>query len=93
MSHCMSYSNLPQPQRSDVNMEEKVSNAIQHRSKFKKRLMSQRSYSFNNKGAVLLESNSLHDFMFGLEIDVYISKRGKGESASYFVTKKFVDSS
>ena len=55
--------------------------------------MSQRSYSFNNKGAVLLESNSLHDFMFGLEIDVYISKRGKGESASYFVTKKFVDSS
>ena len=75
-------------------MEEKVSNAIQHiRSKFKKRIMPQRSYSFNNKGAVLLESNSLQDFMFGLEIDVYISKRGKGESASYFVTKKFIDSS
>lgn len=55
--------------------------------------MSQRSYSFNNKGAVLLESNSLQDFMFGLEIDVYISKRGKGESASYFVTKKSIDSS
>ena len=31
--------------------------------------------------------------MVGLEIDSYISKRGKGKSASYFVRKKFIDSS
>ena len=31
--------------------------------------------------------------MIGLEIDGYISKRGKGKSASYFVRKKFIDSS
>ena len=31
--------------------------------------------------------------MIGLEIDGHISKRGKGKSASYFVGKKFIDSS
>ena len=31
--------------------------------------------------------------MVGLEIDGYISKRGKGKSASNFVRKKFIDSS
>ena len=31
--------------------------------------------------------------MVGLEIDSYTSKRGKGKSASYFVRKKFIDSS
>ena len=31
--------------------------------------------------------------MVGLEIDSYISKRGKGKSASHFVRKKFIDSS
>ena len=31
--------------------------------------------------------------MIGLEIDGYISKRGKGKSASYFVRKKFIDRS
>ena len=29
--------------------------------------------------------------MVGLEIDGYISKRGKRKSASYFVKKKFID--
>ena len=51
--------------------------------------MSQWIYSFINKGALFLESNSFQDFMIGLEIDGYISKRGKGKSASYFVRKKF----
>ena len=75
-------------------MEEKILNAIQHiRSKCKKRVTSQRIYSFINKGALFLESNSFQDFMIGLEIDGYISKRGKGKSASYFVRKKFIDSS
>ena len=31
--------------------------------------------------------------MVGLEIDAYISKRGKGKSASYLVRKKFINSS
>ena len=75
-------------------MEDKILNAIQHiRSKGKKRVLSQRIYSFINKGALFLESNSFQDFMIGLEIDGYISKRGKGKSASYFVRKKFIDSS
>ena len=71
-------------------MEEKVLNAIQHiRSKCKKRVTSQRIYSFVNKVALLIESNSFQDFMIGLEIDGYICKRDKGKSASYFVRKKF----
>ena len=71
-------------------MEEKTLNAIQHiRSKCEKRVTSQRIYSFVNKGALFLESNSFQDFMIGLEIDGYICKRGKGKSASYFVRKKF----
>ena len=75
-------------------MEEKILSAIQHiRSKCKKRVASQRIYSFINKGALYLESNSFQDFMVGLEIDGYISKRGEGKSASYFVRKKFIDSS
>ena len=75
-------------------MEEKILNAIQHiRPKCKKRLTSQRIYSFINKGALHLDSNSFQDFMVGLEIDGWISKRGKGKSASYFVRKKFIDSS
>ena len=31
--------------------------------------------------------------MVALEIDAYISKRGKGKSASYLVRKKFINSS
>ena len=58
-----------------------------------KRVRSQRIYSFINEGALFLESNSFQNFMVGLEIDSYISKRGKGKSASYFVRKKFIDSS
>ena len=75
-------------------MEEKILKAIQHiRSKCKKRVTSQRIYSFINKGALFLESNSFQKFLVGLEIDGYISKRGKRKSASYFVRKKFIDSS
>ena len=75
-------------------MEEKSLNAIQHiRSKCKKRVASQTIYSFINKGALFLESNSFQDFMVGLEIDGYISKRSMGKSAPYFVRKKFIDSS
>ena len=50
-------------------------------------------YSFINKGALFLESNSLQDFTIGLEIDGHISRRGAVKSASYFVRKKFIDSS
>ena len=75
-------------------MEEKILNGIQHiRSKCKKRVMYQRIYSFINKGSLFLDSNSFQDFMVGLKIDGYISKRGKEKSASYFVRKKFIDSS
>ena len=71
-------------------MEEKILNTIQHiRSKCKKKVTSQRIYSFTNKGALFLESNSFQDFMIGLEIDGYIFKRGTGKSASYFGRKKF----
>ena len=75
-------------------MEDRILNAIQRiRSKCKKRVTSQRIYSFINKGALFLESNSFQDFMIGLEIDGYISKRGKGKCASYFVRKKFINRS
>ena len=55
--------------------------------------MYQRIYSFINKGSLFLDSNSFQDFMVGLKIDGYISKRGKEKSASYFVRKKFIDNS
>ena len=75
-------------------MEEKILNVIQHiRSKCKKRVKSQRIDNFINKGTLSPESNSFQDFMVGLEIDSYISKRGKGKSTSYFVRKEFIDSS
>ena len=75
-------------------MEDKILNAIQHiRSKGKKRVLSQRIYSFINKGALFLEPNSFQDFMIGLEIDGYISKRVKGKFVSNFVRKKFIDRS
>ena len=55
--------------RKDINMEEKILIAIKHiRWKCQKRVMSQRIYSFINKGALCLESNSFQDFMVGLEI-------------------------
>ena len=63
------------------------------RSKCKQRVMSQRIYSFVNKGALLLESNSFQEFMVALEIDGYTFERGKGRSASYFVRKNYIDSS
>ena len=75
-------------------MEEKILNAIQHiRSKCKKRVTYQKIYSFINKGAVFLESNSFKDSMCGLVIDGYISKRDNGKSPSNFIRKKFIDSS
>ena len=55
--------------------------------------MSQRIYSFINKGALFLESNSFQDFVVGFEIGGFISKRGKGKSAPQFVRKNFIDSS
>ena len=58
-----------------------------------KKLVSQGIYSFINKVALFLELNSFQDFMVLLEIDGYISKRGKGKPASHFVRKKFIDSS
>ena len=56
----------------------------------KKRVTSQRIYSLINKGPLFLVSNSLRDFMAWLEIEGYISKRGKEKSASYFVRNKFI---
>lgn len=47
----------------------------------KKWVISQRIYSLINKGTLLLESNSFQDFVVGLEIGGFISKRGKGKSA------------
>ena len=71
-----------------------ILNAIQHiRSKCKTRVTSPRISSFINKGVLFLESDSFPDFMIGLKIDDYISKRGKEKSASYFVRKNFIDSS
>ena len=46
-----------------------------------------------NKVALFFESNSLPDFMVGLDIDGDISKREKGKSALHFIRKKFIDSS
>ena len=42
---------------------------------------------------MLLESIYSKVFMVGLQIDGYISKRGEEKSASYFVRKKFINSS
>ena len=66
---------------------------IHIRSKCKQSVTSQKFYSFINKGALLLESNSFQEFMVTLEIDSYIFERGKGRSTSYFVRKNYIDSS
>ena len=66
---------------------------IHIRSKCKQRVTSQRIYSFVNKGALLLESNSFQEFMVALEIDGYTFEKGKGRSTSYFVRKNYIDSS
>ena len=72
-------------------MKEKILNAIQHvRSKCEKRVTLQRIYSFVNKGALFLGSNSFQDFMVGLEIVGYISKRGKGKSAHIFLERNLL---
>ena len=59
----------------------------------KKSIVSPRIYSFINKGALFLETDSFQEFMIGLEIDGFTSKRGKGKSALYFVGKNLIDSS
>ena len=66
---------------------------IHIRSKCKQSVTSQKIYSFINKGALLLESNSFQEFMVALEIDSYIFERGKGRSTSYFVRTNYIDSS
>ena len=42
---------------------------------------------------MFLEPDSFQEFTVALEIDIYISKRGKGKFDSYFVRKDFIDSS
>ena len=72
-------------------MKKKISNEIQHiRSKCKKRATSQRIYSFINKDALFLESNSFQDFMIGLEIDVTFPKEVMGNLLHNFLERNLL---
>ena len=74
----------------DANIEAKTANEINFiRLKNKKRVTSQRTFSFINKGALQLHCQKFNDMICGMEIDGEINKNGSGKSASLFVKNYF----
>ena len=75
----------------DANIEAKTANEINFiRLKNKKRVTSQRTFSFINKGALQLHCQKFNDMICGMEIDGEINKNGSGKSASLFVKTIFL---
>ena len=73
-------------------MEDKILKAIQHiRLKCKKRVTSQKIFSFLNKGASFIDVKLFHEELDRMEIDVYIFKTGRGKNASFFVGSHLID--
>ena len=75
---------------SDLAWQAKIVNAINCiRLKNKKRVTSQRIFSFINKGAVQLDCQKFNDILCDIEIDGKIYKNGSGKNASFFVDNYF----
>ena len=76
--------------RSDLKWQAKIVNAINCiRLKNKKRVTSQRIFSFINKGALQLDCQKFNDILCDMEIDGKIYKNGSGKNALFFVKNYF----
>ena len=76
--------------RSDLKWQAKIVNAINCiRLKNKKRVTSQRIFSFINKGALELDCRKFNDILCGMEIYGKIYKNGSGKNALFFVKNYF----
>ena len=74
----------------DANIEAKTVNEINFiRLKNKKKVTSQRTFSFINKGALQLDCQKFSNMICGMEIDGEINKNGSGKSASFFAKNCF----
>ena len=70
---------------SDLKWQAKIVNVINCiRLKNKKRVTSQRIFSFINKGALQLDCQKFSDVLCDMEIDGKIYKNGSGKNASFF---------
>ena len=75
---------------SDLKWQAKIINAINFiRLKNKKRVTSQRIFSFINKGALQLDCQKFDDILCDMEIDGKIYKNGSGKNALFFVKNYF----
>ena len=73
-------------------MEDKTLKAIQHiRLKCKKRVTSQKVFSFLNKDASFIDAKLFHEVLDRMEIDGYIFKTGRVKNASFFVGGHLID--
>ena len=76
--------------RSDLKWQAKIVNAINCiRLKNKKRVTSQRIFSFINKGALQLDCQKFDDILCDMEIDGKIYKNGSGKNALFFLKSYF----
>ena len=75
---------------SDLKWQAKIVNAMNFIIlKNKKRVTSQRIFSFINKGVLQLDCQKFNDILCDMEIDGKIYKNGSGKNASFFVKKLF----
>ena len=75
---------------SDLTWQAKIVNAINSiRLKNKKRVTSQRIFSFINKGALQLDCQKFSDILCDMEIDGKIYKNRSDKIASFFVDNCF----
>ena len=76
--------------RSDLKWQAKIVNAINCiRLKNKKRVTSQRIFSFINKGALQLDCQKFNNILCDMEIDGKIYKNGSGKNALFFLKNYF----
>ena len=74
----------------DLKWQSKIVNAINFfRLKNKKRGISQRIFTFINKGALQLDFQKFNDILCDMEIDSKIYKNGSGKNVSFFVKNYF----
>ena len=75
---------------SDLTWQAKIVNVINSiRLKNKKKVTSQRIFSFINRGALQLDCQKFNDILCDMEIDGKIYKNGSGKNASFFVDNYF----
>ena len=76
---------------SDLTWQTKIVNAMNSiRLKNKKRVTSQRMFSFINKGALQLDCQKFNNILCEMEIDGKIYKAGSGKNVSFSVDNKLV---